>query len=115
MLLNQRRIHSTTLLRLQAQFLPRLQSASEEQKKQIQQELDTAQKPDREEIEKIDARLREWDAEAQRQNPAYAAMVAPPALTLPDVQTALDPGTLLLCYAVREKACHLFVVSRTSF
>lgn len=53
------------------------------------------------------------DAQAQlRQHPRYAALTQPQPLQLAEMQTLLDPQTLLLQYALGPERSYLWVVSR---
>jgi CHAT domain-containing protein/Flp pilus assembly protein TadD len=65
------------------------------------------------EITQLSAQYRETEAEIRRRNPHYAALVMPEPLTAQMIQNrVLDPGVLLLEYALGEERSYLWAVSR---
>lgn len=79
-------------------------------------------KKDREEIEKLQARLRELQAKQsevigriKKTSPKYASLRYPQPLDVAGVQEALDPGTALLSYSIGEEAGYVFLVTSGYF
>ncbi len=64
------------------------------------------------EINAVRAELDDAEADARRRDPHYAALTAPPALTLGDVQALLDDDTVLLEYALGDTRSFLWRVTR---
>lgn len=63
-------------------------------------------------IRQLGAQQRELEAQIRRTSATYAALEYPQPLDAVGIQAALDPGTLLLAYAVDETQSHLFAVTR---
>ena len=68
----------------------------------------------RAEMEALTVELRDLAAQIRVRSPRYAALRQPQPLTLSEIQQrVLDPGTLLLEYALGEKRSFLFAVTPT--
>jgi len=65
------------------------------------------------EISDLTFELEEVRAQIRQQSPRYADLVEPQPLSLEDVQKLLDDDTLLLEYALGEKHCYLWAVTKT--
>jgi CHAT domain-containing protein len=61
----------------------------------------------------VDADLRQVEDDIRRAAPGFSGLRYPKPPTLAQAQAALDPGTLLLAYAVQERETILFAVTRT--
>jgi CHAT domain-containing protein/Tfp pilus assembly protein PilF len=64
------------------------------------------------ELRELRARQAEVANEIRRKSPRSAALRSPEALDLAGTRAALDPGTVLLSFAVAQEGTYLFVVSR---
>ena len=62
------------------------------------------------ESEQIRAELDNLDAEIRRQNPRYAELTHPGAVSLEEIQSLLDSGTLLLEYSLGRERGYLWAV-----
>jgi CHAT domain-containing protein/Tfp pilus assembly protein PilF len=65
------------------------------------------------ECERLRAELDALDAEVRRTNPRYADLTHPGAASLKEIQALLDPGTLLLEYALGRERGYLWAVDAT--
>lgn len=52
------------------------------------------------------------EAEIRQRSPGYAALVQPQPLRAAEIQALLDPGTLLLAYALGDERSYLWAVTR---
>lgn len=66
------------------------------------------------EITELTVKLQEAETQIRTASPRYAALIAPQPLNAPDIQRLLDDDTLLLEYALGEKASYLWAVTPTS-
>jgi len=66
------------------------------------------------EISDLTFELEEVRAQIRWQSPRYAELIDPQPLSLEDVQKLLDDNTLLLEYALGEKHCYLWAVTKTA-
>jgi CHAT domain-containing protein/Tfp pilus assembly protein PilF len=66
------------------------------------------------EIEQITAELDAADAEIRRRNPRFAELTRPEPASAREIQTLLDPETLLLEYALGRERSYLWVVGAAS-
>ncbi len=66
------------------------------------------------EIADLAAQHRELQSQIRTSSPRYAALTQPQPLTAPEIQRLLDDDTLLLEYALGERASYLWLVSPTS-
>jgi len=89
------------IARLQTRLWSPRQAQPDVETQRLRRELDQA-----EEAEKV------LDAETRRREPAYAAMHAPQALPLHQIQGLLDERTALLEFFVGDEGSYLFVVTR---
>jgi len=67
------------------------------------------------ESEALRAELDGVEAEIRRRDPLYAAVAAPPLLSVQDIAKLLDPGTFLLEYSLGEERSYLWVIGESSF
>ncbi len=63
-------------------------------------------------IRQLGAQQRELEAQIRRTSATYAALEYPQPLDASGIQAALDPGTLLLAYALEGTQSHLFAVTQ---
>jgi CHAT domain-containing protein/Tfp pilus assembly protein PilF len=66
-------------------------------------------------LQQLDTEQRQLEARIRSASPHYAGLQYPTPLSLEAVQNALDPGTLLLEYAIEEQQVYLFTVTRRTF
>ena len=64
------------------------------------------------ELRRLRQRQEEIRTRIRTASPRLAALTAPEPLDLEGTRAALDPGTVLLAYAVGDQGCQLFVVER---
>ncbi|MCS7208214.1 MAG: tetratricopeptide repeat protein [Fimbriimonadales bacterium] len=62
----------------------------------------------------LDQQQRALDKQLHEQFPTYAELLIPKPLTLQQIQESLEPGTVLLYYALAEKELLIITVSRKS-
>lgn len=67
----------------------------------------------RRELQKLDYAAGDLEVRIRKASPRLAALKYPHPLDVPEARQALDPGTLLLSYSVREKQTTLFILSRS--
>ena len=67
------------------------------------------------EVEDLLVQLDGIEAEIRRLDPHYAAVSAPPTFQVAEIARLLDPGTLLLEYALGEEHSYLWAVGPDSF
>lgn len=67
------------------------------------------------ESEALRAELDGVEAEIRRRDPLYAAVAAPPLLSVREIAGLLDPGTFLLEYSLGEDRSYLWVIGESSF
>lgn len=68
----------------------------------------------RKEVSDLTDEYRQAQAEIRKTSPRYAALTQPQPLSTAEIQRLLDPDTLLLEYALGEKASYLWAVTPTT-
>ena len=66
------------------------------------------------EIERVTAEYRDVQGQIRARSPHYAALVQPETLKLKQIQSLLEPGTLLLEYSLGEKRSFLWAITTDS-
>jgi CHAT domain-containing protein/tetratricopeptide (TPR) repeat protein len=92
----------------------RLSARLDRQVKQSVRKGAPAETLDRE-IEKLQTELDSLEAEIRSQDPQYAALRQPQPIEADGIATLLEPGTLLVEYALGEEQSYLWVVGAGSF
>jgi CHAT domain-containing protein/tetratricopeptide (TPR) repeat protein len=66
------------------------------------------------EVAELTAKLQEAETQIRTRSPRYAALAQPQPLRAPEIQGLLDDDTLLLEYALGEKASYLWAITPTA-
>jgi CHAT domain-containing protein len=67
----------------------------------------------KQEIARLESDYRDVEAAIRKANPRYAALTQPSPLKREEIQSAMDPGSLLLEYSLGEPRSYLWAVSRS--